>query len=72
MKKQKRLKPRNDLIPILFNECGHAVHKNKRREERDRRVRQEIKTHTRESGYFFQEFRRSRIQIGAAALGPAR
>ncbi|WP_418647821.1 hypothetical protein ACNQFN_02265 [Thauera butanivorans] len=53
MKKQKRLKPRNALIPILFNECGHAVHKNKRREERDRRARQEIKNHTRESGYFF-------------------
>ncbi|MFT3760522.1 hypothetical protein [Thauera sp.] len=53
MKKQKRLKPRNALIPILFNECGHAVHKNKRREERDRRARQEVKNYTRESGYFF-------------------
>lgn len=53
MKKQKRLKPRNALIPILFNDCGHAVHKNKRREERERRARQEVKNHTRDTAGIF-------------------
>ncbi|MCV2217023.1 hypothetical protein [Thauera sp. Sel9] len=53
MKKQKRLKPRNALIPILFNDCGHAVHKNKRREERDRRSKQEIENYTREKAGIF-------------------